>query len=156
MRGSLFLCNRLTRKREGPQIIQYLINLGYALVHPLLDLARTAADSSKLPRAVQSRQRDCLWEASDDAMTRMTGQRSTVPSGDLAGSAAIFFLLRRPVDHRKFARGRWMATAALESRSRLGSHSYRTLIVHVYASGSNSALESVCSACQHAREWCGF
>jgi len=39
LRGSLFLCNRLTRKREGPQIIRYLINLGYALVHPLLDLA---------------------------------------------------------------------------------------------------------------------
>jgi len=39
LRGSPFLCNRLTRKREGPQIIRYLINLGYALVHPLLDLA---------------------------------------------------------------------------------------------------------------------
>ena len=45
LRGSLFLCNRLTRKREGPQIIRYLINLGYALVHP----------SARFGRAVQSR-----------------------------------------------------------------------------------------------------
>jgi hypothetical protein len=42
----------MTRKREEPQIIRHLINLGHAFVRSLLDLVRSRANSSTCSPAV--------------------------------------------------------------------------------------------------------